>query len=112
MTKINQEVMRGLYYQNGFYLTVPGDIRRSIFRLAAHDLKGGAAPFPYTGDTGSDNYRFTIDFECDTALKYNRVIHDEQGGQHRESRPPNKTAFRGFDRGQVDNCRTPRTRFF
>ena len=85
MTKINQEVMRRLYYQNGLYLTVPGDIRRSIFKWAAQYLKGGAAPFPFVGDMGSDNYRFTIDFERDTTLKDNRVIHDDMAQYNREA---------------------------
>ena len=77
--QINQEIMFRLYYQNGLYLTVPGDIRRVIFKWAAQYLKDGAAPFPYTGDMGSDSYQFTIDFQRDTALKENIVIHDDMG---------------------------------
>lgn len=29
-------------------------------------LRDGATPFPYTGDMGSGNRSFTIDFERDT----------------------------------------------
>lgn len=77
--EINQEVMRLLYYQNGFYLTVPGDIRRAIVKWAYQYLKDGAAPFPFVGDMGSDSYRFTIDFQRDTALKENVNIHAVMG---------------------------------
>ena len=77
--EINQEVMRLLYYQNGFYLTVPGDIRRAIVKWAYQYLKDGAAPFPFVGDMGSDSYRFTIDFQRDTALKENVNIHADMG---------------------------------
>ena len=77
--KINQEVLRRLYYQNGLYLTVPGDIRRSIVKWAGQYLKDGTAPFPFAGDMGSDSYRFTIDFDRDTMLKDNITIHDDMG---------------------------------
>ena len=83
--EVIQTVMRLLYYQNGLYLTVPGNIRRSIFKWAAQYLKGGAAPFPFAGDMGSDNYRFAIDFERDTTLKDNRVIHDDMAQYNREA---------------------------
>lgn len=100
MTKINQEVMRRLYYQNGLYLTVPGDIRRSIFKWAAQYLKGGAAPFPFAGDMGSDSYRFTINFERDTALKENITIHDDMGAYnaaHNAEKAARRTAKRFAD---------------
>ena len=77
--EINQEVMRLLYYQNGFYLTVPGDIRRAIVKWAYQYLKDGAAPFPFVGDMGSDSYQFTVDFERDTSLKENINIHADMG---------------------------------
>ena len=73
--EINQEVMRLLYYQNGLYLTVPGDIRRAIVKWAYQYLKDGAAPFPFAGSMGSDSYQFTVDFERDTFLKENVNIH-------------------------------------
>ena len=100
MTKINQEVMRRLYYQNGLYLTVPGDIRRSIFKWAAQYLKDGATPFPFAGDMGSDNYRFTIDFERDTSLKTNVTIHDDMGAYnaaHNAEKAARRTAKRFAD---------------
>ena len=77
--EINQTVMRLLYYQNGFYLTVPGDVRRAIVKWAYQYLKDGAAPFPFAGDMGSDNRQFTIDFQRDTALKENVNIHADMG---------------------------------
>ena len=45
--EVIQEVMRRLYYQNGLYLTVPGDVRREIVKRAYQYLKDGAAPFPF-----------------------------------------------------------------
>lgn len=51
-----QTVMCRLYYQNGLYLTVPGDVRRAIVKWAYQYLKDGTAPFPFAGDMGSDSY--------------------------------------------------------
>ena len=100
MTKINQEVMRRLYYQNGLYLTVPGDIRRSIFKWAAQYLKGGAAPFPFAGNMGSDSYQFTVNFERDTSLKENVNIHADMGAYnaaHNAEKAARRTAKRFAD---------------
>ena len=77
--EVIQSVMRLLYYQNGFYLTVPGDVRRAIVKWAYQYLKDGAAPFPFAGDMGSDNRQFTINFQRDTALKENINIHADMG---------------------------------
>ena len=66
--EVIQSVMRLLYYQNGLYLTVPGDMRRTIVKWAYQYLKDGAAPFPFAGDMGSDNCQFTIDFQRDTEM--------------------------------------------
>ena len=98
--EINQEVMRLLYYQNGFYLTVPGDIRRAIVKWAYQYLKDGAAPFPFVGDMGSDSYRFTIDFQRDTALKENVNIHADMGAYnaaHNAEKAARRTAKRFAD---------------
>lgn len=98
--EINQEVMRLLYYQNGFYLTVPGDIRRAIVKWAYQYLKDGAAPFPFVGDMGSDSYRFTIDFQRDTALKENVNIHADMGtynAAHNAEKAARRTAKRFAD---------------
>lgn len=98
--EINQEVMRLLYYQNGFYLTVPGDIRRAIVKWAYQYLKDGAAPFPFVGDMGSDSHRFTIDFQRDTALKENVNIHADMGtynAAHNAEKAARRTAKRFAD---------------
>lgn len=100
ITAINQEVMRRLYYQNGRYLTVPGDIRRTIVKWAYQYLQDGAAPFPFTGDMGSDNYEFTIDFERDTSLKANINIHANMGAYnaaHNDEKAARRTAKRFAD---------------
>ena len=77
-SEVNQTVMRLLYYQNGLYLTVPGDVRRAIVKWAYQYLRDGAAPFPFAGDMG-DNYQFTINFERDAALIENINIHADMG---------------------------------
>ena len=73
--EVIQTVMRLLYYQDGLYLTVPGDVRRAIVKWAYQYLKDGTAPFPFAGDMGSDSYQFTVDFKRDTSLKENVNIH-------------------------------------
>ena len=98
--EVIQTVMRLLYYQNGLYLTVPGDVRRAIVKWAYQYLRDGAAPFPFAGDMGSDNYRFTIDFERDTALKENITIHDNMGAYnaaHNAEKAARRTAKRFAD---------------
>lgn len=98
--EVIQTVMRLLYYQNGLYLTVPGDIRRAIVKWAYQYLKDGAAPFPFAGDMGSDSYRFTIDFERDTSLKKNVNIHADMGAYnaaHNAEKAARRTAKRFAD---------------
>ena len=73
--EVIQTVMRLLYYRDGLYLTIPGDIRRAIVKWAYQYLKDGTAPFPFAGDMGSDSYQFTVDFKRDTSLKENVNIH-------------------------------------
>ena len=95
-----QTVMCRLYYQNGLYLTVPGDVRRAIVKWAYQYLKDGAAPFPFAGDMGSDSYQFTVDFERDTSLKENVNIHADMGAYnaaHNTEKASRRTAKRFAD---------------
>ena len=98
--EVIQTVMRLLYYQDGLYLTVPGDIRRAIVKWAYQYLKDGTAPFPFAGDMGSDRYQFTVDFERDTALKENVNIHADMGAYnaaHNAEKAARRTAKRFAD---------------
>ena len=98
--EVIQSVMRLLYYQNGFYLTVPGDIRRAIVKWAYQYLKDGAAPFPFAGSMGSDSYQFTVDFKRDTSLKENVNIHADMGAYnaaHNTEKASRRTAKRFAD---------------
>lgn len=98
--EIIQTVMRLLYYQNGLYLTVPGDIRRAIVKWAYQYLKDGAAPFPFAGSMESDSYRFTIDFRRDVTLKENVNIHADMGAYnaaHNAEKAARRTAKRFAD---------------
>ncbi|NBI09692.1 hypothetical protein D1641_06635 [Colidextribacter sp. OB.20] len=98
--EVIQTVMRLLYYQNGLYLTVPGDVRRAIVKWAYQYLKDGAAPFPFAGDMGSDSYQFTVNFERDTSLKENVNIHADMGAYnaaHNAEKAARRTAKRFVD---------------
>ena len=98
--EVIQSVMRLLYYQNGLYLTVPGDIRRAIVKWAYQYLKDGAAPFPFAGSMGSDSYQFTVDFKRDTSLKENVNIHADMGAYnaaHNTEKASRRTAKRFAD---------------
>lgn len=98
--EVIQSVMRLLYYQNGLYLTVPGDVRRAIVKWAYQYLKDGAAPFPFAGNMGSDSYEFTIDFQRDTSLKENINIHADMGAYnaaHNAEKAARRTAKRFAD---------------
>ena len=98
--EVIQTVMRLLYYRDGLYLTIPGDIRRAIVKWAYQYLKDGTAPFPFAGDMGSDRYQFTVDFERDTALKENVNIHADMGAYnaaHNAEKAARRTAKRFAD---------------
>ena len=98
--EVIQTVMRLLYYQDGLYLTVPGDIRRAIVKWAYQYLKDGAAPFPFAGSMGSDSYQFTVDFKRDTFLKENVNIHADMGtynAAHNTEKASRRTAKRFAD---------------
>ena len=98
--EVIQTVMRLLYYQNGLYLTVPGDMRRTIVKWAYQYLKDGAASFPFAGSMGSDRYQFTIDFQRDTSLTENVNIHADMGAYnaaHNAEKAARRTAKRFAD---------------
>lgn len=100
LPEVIQTVMRLLYYQNGLYLTVPGDVRQAIVKWAYQYLKDGAAPFPFAGSMGSGSYKFTIDFQRDTALKENVNIHADMGAYnaaHNAEKAARRTAKRFAD---------------
>ena len=95
--EIIQTIMRLLYYQNGLYLTVPGDVRRAIVKWAYQYLKDGTTSFPFVGDMGSDSRRVTINFERDTSLKENVNIHADMGAYnaaHNAEKAARRTAKR------------------
>ena len=73
MVEVMQGAMLRLYYHAPYYLTVP------------KFLKDGAAPFPFAGDMGSEEYTFTIDFERDVEIVPNRSIKDDMAAYNRQS---------------------------
>ena len=48
-------------------------------------MKDGAAPFPFAGDMGSEEYSFTIDFEKDVEIVPNRAIQEDMAAYNREA---------------------------
>ena len=80
-----QGAMLRLYYQNGFYLTVPKAVRLEIVKWMYQYLRDGATPFPFTGDMGSEEYTFTIDFERDVEIVPNRVLKEDMAAYNRET---------------------------
>ena len=98
------EVMRGamlrLYYQHGLYLTVPKAVRVAVVKWVYQFLKDGAAPFPFAGDMGSEEYSFTIDFGL------------QSGGQCRKSPPPRGETLCRLAGRKVDNSGVDRPRFY
>lgn len=67
------------------YLTVPKTVRVAVVKWVYQFLKDGAAPFPLTGDMGSEEYTFTIDFERDVEIVPNRSIKDDMAAYNRQS---------------------------
>lgn len=85
MNRTVQGAIFRLYYQDGLYLTVPKAERVAVVKWIYQYLKDGAAPFPLHGDMGSEEYRFTIDFEKDVEIVHNQVIKDDMAAYNREA---------------------------
>lgn len=85
MVEVMQGAMLRLYYQNGLYLTVPKAVRVAVVKWVYQFLKDGAAPFPFDGDMGSEEYKFIIDFERDVEIVSNSAIKDDMAAYNREA---------------------------
>lgn len=85
MMEVMQGAMLRLYYQSPYYLTVPKAVRVAVVKWVYQFLKDGAAPFPFAGDMGSEEYTFTIDFEKDVEIVPNRAIQEDMAAYNREA---------------------------
>lgn len=85
MMDVMQGAMLRLYYQHGLYLTVPKAVRVAVVKWVYQFLKDGAAPFPFAGDMGSEEYKFTIDFDRDVEIVPNRSIQGDMAAYNREA---------------------------
>ena len=72
-----------LYFQKGRYLTLPKQEHDTVVEWIYHYIKDGRAPFPYSGDMGSDNYQFTIDFDSDVEIVPNYAIKNDMAAYNR-----------------------------
>ena len=115
MVEVMQGAMLRLYYHAPYYLTVPKAVRVAVVKWVYQFLKDGAAPFPFAGDMGSEEYSFTIDFERDVEINSQPLHKRRYGGlqppeQRRERPPPRgetlcRLAGRQVDNGGVDRPR-------
>ena len=85
MVEVMQRAMLRLYYHAPYYLTVPKTVRVAVVKWVYQFLKDGAAPFPFAGDMGSEEYSFTIDFERDVEIIPNRSIKDDMAAYNRQA---------------------------
>ena len=85
MVEVMQGAMLRLYYHAPYYLTVPKTVRVAVVKWVYQFLKDGAAPFPFAGDMGSEEYSFTIDFERDVEIIPNCSIKDNMAAYNRQS---------------------------
>ena len=85
MVEVMQGAMLRLYYQKPYYLTVPKAVRVAVVKWVYQFLKDGAAPFPFTGDMGSEEYKFTIDFEKNVEIADNRAHKEDMAAYNREA---------------------------
>ena len=85
MVEVMQGAMLRLYYHAPYYLTVPKAVRVAVVKWVYQFLKDGAAPFPFAGDMGSEEYSFTIDFERDVEIVPNRSIKEDMAAYNRQS---------------------------
>lgn len=85
MKEVMQGAMLRLYYQHGFYLTVPQAVRVEVVKWVYAYFKDGAASFPFSGDMESEQYKFEIDFEKDVEIVPNRPIKGNMSAYNREA---------------------------
>ncbi len=85
MVEVMQGAMLRLYYQSPYYLTVPKTVRVAVVKWVYQFLKDGAAPFPFVGDMGIEEYKFTIDFGRDVEIVPNRSIQGDMAAYNREA---------------------------
>ena len=85
MVEVMQGAMLRLYYHAPYYLTVPKAVRVAVVKWVYQFLKDGAAPFPFAGDMGSEEYSFTVDFEKDVEIVPNRSIKDDMAAYNRQA---------------------------
>ena len=110
-----------LYFQKGRYLTLPKQEHDTIVNWIYDYIKDRRAPFPYSGDMGSDSYQFTVDFDSDIEVipngvikndmaAYNRAANAEKGRRRVEKRFADLTGDRwttaelkaqGFSKGNI-----------
>lgn len=72
-----------LYFQKGRYLTLPKQEHDTIVNWIYDYIKDRRAPFPYSGDMGSDSYQFTVDFDSDIEVIPNGVIKNDMAAYNR-----------------------------
>lgn len=84
LREASEEAMMLLYYQDGYYMTLPQAERNMIVTWIYEYLKRGPRPFPLHGDTGSEVYSFTIDFEKDCEIVRSYDLKKEMADYNRE----------------------------
>ena len=80
-----ERAMLCLYYNKPYYLTVPKSFRIDVVKWIYQYLKDDTTPFPFTGDMGSEEYTFTIDFEKDVEIVPSRSIQEDMAAYNREA---------------------------
>ena len=64
---LNQGMMM-LFYQNGLYMTLPGEQTKILREWVYQYLSVGCGKFPYSGAIPDGGYSFAIDFAKDTEI--------------------------------------------
>ena len=73
-----------LSYQNGKYLTLPGEEYKTLKDWIYQYLHDGHAPFPYMGDIPDGDYSFTVDFDTDIEIVRAYDLKRDMGQYNRE----------------------------
>ena len=76
-------IMR-LSYQNGLYLTLPGEEYKTLKEWVYQYLFDGRTSFPYMGDIPDGDYSFTVDFDTDIEIVHAYDLKQDMGQYNRE----------------------------
>jgi hypothetical protein len=101
---ISGSLKKLLYFEGGKYISMPKKEREKVEGWFLRYLDDPETPFPLHGDTGSDEYTFTVDFEKDVEIVRNWNLKKDMAAYNKEH-----NALRNKEKGESDVLKRARS---